>query len=129
MHSNRLKCAPLAIGLLVATLLACGPLCSAQIIDANSVIPLPETDSLAALQPSHPRLLMSEADWKALAEKQQNDPELARVIARIETDAKWLLQQPPLVYEKKGKRLLDVSRQAVQRILQIRANHTKTTVH
>jgi len=90
---------------------------SAQVALTELNIPLPESDPLASLKPEHPRLLMTVADWKSLAERQKNDPELAKVIARIETDAQWLLKQPPLVYEKKGKRLLDVSRQAVQRIL------------
>jgi len=74
-------------------------------------------DPLAGLKPGHPRLLATEADWQRLREQQKQDPELARVVARIEADAKSLLPQPPLVHQLEGKRLLDISRQAVERIL------------
>lgn len=79
--------------------------------------PAQDADPLAGLKPGHPRLLVSDADWKALRERQASDPGLAQVTARIEADAKSLLNNPPLVYKKEGKRLLDISRQAVQRIL------------
>lgn len=74
-------------------------------------------EPLAGLKPVHPRLLVAESDWETLRETRPTDAELAAVVRRIETDAAWLLDQPPLAYEKKGKRLLDVSRQALQRIL------------
>jgi hypothetical protein len=76
-----------------------------------------DANPLQGLKPGHPRLLASDADWKTIKEKQKKDPELARVMAQVDADAEGLLNQPPLVYEKKGKRLLDVSRQAVQRVL------------
>jgi hypothetical protein len=78
---------------------------------------LPDTDPLAGLKPGHPRLLVSKGDWKTLRERQERDPELAQVIVRIESDAKSLLREPPLAYRKEGRRLLDISRQAVERIL------------
>jgi len=80
----------------------------------NSVSP---SDPLATLKPGHPRLLVSEADWGSLRSRSQSDPDLANVVARIEADARWLLGQPPLRYQKQGKRLLDISRQAIERIM------------
>jgi len=91
--------------------------CEAQSTSTNGVDSAQAADPLAGLKPGHPRLLVSDADWKALRERQTSDPELARVAARIEADAKSLLNEPPLVYKKEGKRLLDISRQAIQRIL------------
>jgi len=76
-----------------------------------------EINLLATLKPSHPRLLMDTEDWTHLIRAGERDSDLARVLARIQTDAAWLCEQPPLVYKKDGKRLLDVSRQGVQRIL------------
>jgi hypothetical protein len=91
--------------------------CAAEPTSTNVVDSAQDADPLAGLKPGHPRLLVSDADWKALRERQNSDPELARVTARIEADAKSLLNDPPLIYKKEGKRLLDVSRQAIQRIL------------
>lgn len=89
---------------------------SATVCAAQSPSPEP-ADPLVGLKPGHPRLLVSDADWQALRERERSDAELARVIGRIEADAKSLLSQPPLVYRKEGKRLLDVSRQALERLL------------
>lgn len=72
---------------------------------------------ISTLKPDHPRLLMSETDWKRLDKEREKDPDLAKVVGRIEEDAKWLCTQPPLVYRTTENQLLDVSRQAVQRIL------------
>ena len=89
--------------------------CAARADSTNAVTATP--DPLATLKAGHPRLLLSEADWQTMRERVKHDPEFAKVVVRIETDAKWLLAQPPLTYKKEGKRLLDVSRQAVERIL------------
>src|ERR1035437_3025130 len=107
--------AALRIAFALAVSVAVG--CATQSTSPNVVDPAQDADQLVGLKPGHPRLLVSDADWKAQREQQKNDPKLARVIARIEADAKSLLREPPLVYKKEGKRLLDISRQAVQRIL------------
>ena len=91
--------------------------CSAQPATNNAAENGPDADPLAGLKTGHPRLLISASDWNALRERQANDPELARVVQRIETDAKSLLHEPPLVYKKEGRRLLDISRQALQRTM------------
>ena len=91
--------------------------CAAQNTSPATAESSLDVDPLAGLKTGHPRLLMSNADWAALRERQKNDPGLAAVIGRIEADGKSLLDEPPLVYRKQGKRLLDISRQALQRIL------------
>jgi hypothetical protein len=88
--------------------------CSAQFAATNTE---PTADPLVGLKRAHPRLLMSNADWKSLRERRTNDQELARVIKRVEADATLLLNKPPLSYKKDGRRLLDISRQALQRTL------------
>jgi len=98
---------------------------SAQAVSSNPAQPASsantsttlEHNPLETLKATHPRLLASARDWQRLREQRQQDTGLAMVIARIEADAKWLLVQPPLTYVKEGKRLLDISRQALQRIL------------
>ncbi len=82
-----------------------------------AVSPVSADSLLADLKPGHPRLLIEDGGWARLRAKAGADPELREVNARIVADARWLLEQPPLAYEKKGKRLLDVSRQALQRII------------
>lgn len=75
-------------------------------------------EPLAELRPGHPRLLVLGPDaWASLRTRSSTDAELGKVTERIVADATWLLNQPPLEYEKKGKRLLDVSRQALQRVI------------
>ena len=86
-------------------------------VQGQPAVTSPAIDPLVSLKPGHPRLFVAESDWAALREQQKNDPDLAKVISRIEADAKTLLSQPPLTYKKEGKRLLDISRQAEQRIL------------
>ena len=103
--------------IVVVLALSVTTICAAQSIPPAAADPAREADPLAGLKPGHPRLLMSNVDWAALRERSRQDPELGRVVARIEADAKALLSEPPLVYKKEGRRLLDVSRQALQRVL------------
>jgi hypothetical protein len=106
-----------SLRIVFALALSVTTICAAQSIPPAAADPAREADPLAGLKPTHPRLLMSGADWTALRERSRQDPELAGVVARIEADAKALLSEPPLVYRKEGRRLLDVSRQALQRVL------------
>jgi hypothetical protein len=117
MNSFHIMFPKAALRIAFALAVSVAVVCAAQSTAPNVVDPAQDADPLVGLKPGHPRLLVSDADWKALREQQKNDPKLAQVIARIEADAKSLLREPPLVYKKEGKRLLDISRQAVQRIL------------
>src|ERR1700733_14191836 len=117
MNSFRNMFAKAALRITFALALGVTAVCAAQSTSTNFVDPASGADPLVGLKPGHPRLLVSDADWQTLRERQKSDPELAQVIARIEADAKSLLGDPPLPYQKEGKRLLDISRQAVERIL------------
>lgn len=72
---------------------------------------------LQTLKPGHPRLLVTDATWRELREKRASDPVLDQYLSRLESDGRDLLSAPPLAYHKIGRRLLDVSRSAVSRIL------------
>jgi hypothetical protein len=74
------------------------------------------TNLLAHLKPGHPRLFAGAADWMALRGRRDSDAELARLIGAIEREGRSLLKQPALGYQKQGRRLLAVSREALRRI-------------
>jgi len=73
-------------------------------------------DILANLRPEHPRLILTTNIWDGLLARRTNDAELSAILAKAVTDARSLLSAPPLVYQKEGKRLLAVSREAMRRI-------------
>jgi hypothetical protein len=77
------------------------------------------TDLLATLRPEHPRLWATSNDWATLRQRAPADATLARLIGCIDADARTLLDQPPLTYKKEGRRLLAVSRAALNRISQL----------
>ncbi len=66
--------------------------------------------------PAHPRLFFQPGEARGLADKAKNDPETAQIAASVIRLAEKLLDAPPVVYQKNGKRLLDVSRAALKRI-------------
>lgn len=92
----------------IFTLALCLPVLRA----ANAATP----EILRSLRPEHPRLLITEADWKSLREQRSNDSLQGRLVRRLIEDARQTLDEPPLVYKKEGKRLLSVSRSALNRI-------------
>ena len=73
-------------------------------------------DILAGLRPEHPRLLITTAMWNELRAEKTNASKTATIIAKTEAGARQLLNEPPVVYEKEGRRLLAVSREALRRI-------------
>lgn len=70
-----------------------------------------------SLKPGHPRLLVSSTTWTDLQEHRRQDALLDQYLRRLETDARLVLDEPPVVYEKQGYRLLAVSRLALRRVL------------
>ncbi|MCU0796210.1 MAG: heparinase II/III-family protein [Akkermansiaceae bacterium] len=74
-------------------------------------------DPLEKLRTDHPRLLIEPNAWSRLKQNAAADADLRALLAKLEEDARWLADQPPLKREMIGRRLLDVSRQAIQRIL------------
>jgi hypothetical protein len=73
-------------------------------------------DILAGLRPEHPRLLITTAMWSGLRAEKTNASTTATIIAQTEAGARELLSEPPVVYQKTGKRLLSVSREALRRV-------------
>jgi hypothetical protein len=78
---------------------------------------LAEEALLASLRPGHPRLLADEQTWAEVTERGRADPRLAGLLRIITSDARRLLDEPALAYRKIGRRLLAVSRTALQRTL------------
>ena len=75
-----------------------------------------DADILAGLRPEHPRLLITSNEWDHLRARRAKDAELEAVMAKTISDARAVLNAPTLVYQKEGKRLLAVSREALRRI-------------
>jgi hypothetical protein len=74
-------------------------------------------DPLADLVAGHPRLLVGKDTLAQLASRRASDARLDGLTKVIEAEAKRLLDEPPVVYRKIGRRLLDVSRTALGRTL------------
>lgn len=68
------------------------------------------------LKPNHPRLLITDGDVQRALAQIQNNGDFKQVHARLVQQAEDILQQPPVVYELRGPRLLHVSREALRRI-------------
>ena len=73
----------------------------------------------AAEIPPHPRLLVTENDWKNLPSRMKAQPEVAAVIKACMARADSALKAPNLTYVLTGKRMLTVSREAVKRVLDL----------
>ncbi len=73
----------------------------------------------AAEIPPHPRLLVTENDWKNLPSRMKAQPEVAAVIKDCKARADSALKEPNLTYVLTGKRMLTVSREAVKRVLDL----------
>lgn len=65
----------------------------------------------------HPRLLLRADDFDRMQSAIDSESRLAKVHQHIQERADDLLTQPSLTYKKEGKRLLNVSRVALERIL------------
>jgi hypothetical protein len=74
-------------------------------------------DVLAQLNPNHPRLLVTDTTWENLQDRSMKDPGLRRFLETLRADGYNTLKLTPLTYKKEGRRLLDVSRTAFQRIV------------
>lgn len=70
---------------------------------------------LSTLRDSHPRLILTDARLAEIKQAAKTDKLLARYIQDVIGRADRLSTEPPLVYKKKGPRLLRVSRACVDR--------------
>ncbi len=86
---------------------------------SGAAAPVPEEPSklLATLKPSHPRLLVSSSTWEQLQARRRQDAALDAFLKRGEVEARALLDAPPVVYKKEGRRLLSVSRTVLRRVV------------
>lgn len=69
------------------------------------------------LQPQPPRQIFTTETEQLLHDKLKNDANVKQLYLHIKAYADYSLQLPPLTYVKKGRRLLSVSREALQRML------------
>lgn len=84
-----------------------------------------DADPLAKLVPEHPRVLVNSEGFRTIADRRRADPELDEVIRGVESYARSLWDVPPLERVVVGRRLLGVSRQAIERITSLAlARHT-----
>lgn len=66
--------------------------------------------------PDHPRLLAASGDWEKIRRQVEVDPLSGKVFALVRDNADRMLDQPPVERTLIGRRLLDVSRLALERI-------------
>lgn len=83
----------------------------------NSPAAITTTDILSGLRPEHPRLLITSNDLATIRTAASTNSETAAILRRTEQAARTALSKPLLTYDKKGKRLLSVSREALRRIV------------
>jgi len=76
-----------------------------------------EENPLMHLKPQHPRLLVTDTTWKELQSRRAKSPTLDLLLQKLETDGRTLLSAPPLERRLTGRRLLEISREGVKRIL------------
>ena len=82
---------------------------------ANEVAMDPAT-VLDSLDPQHPRLMLKDDRLRELKERAKSDAILARYVEQVLARADRYLEKTPPVYDKRGPRLLHVSRDAVYRV-------------
>jgi hypothetical protein len=72
---------------------------------------------LETLRREHPRLIASPSSWQTLKVRRAQDALLDDFLKRGEREARALLGVAPVTYDKKGRRLLGVSRTVLRRVL------------
>lgn len=82
----------------------------------SNIVVSADTNPLATLKSTHPRLFVESGDWKAIQTKAETDPLLAKVLAQLKGEADRLMELPPVERKLEGRRLLSVSREALHRI-------------
>jgi hypothetical protein len=70
-------------------------------------------------QGSHPRIFADSRGFENLRQKIESDPQNAAIMKAIETRARKILDEKPVERIKKGRRILSVSRKALDRLLQL----------
>lgn len=86
--------------------------CGASAAGTNSM-----PAGLATMQASHPRLLATAGTWDSLRDQRRQDARLDQLLSRIESAGRETLKAPVLARKMEGKRLLAVSREALNRVM------------
>lgn len=74
--------------------------------------------ALLAASP-HPRLLLTADDWEKLPERMESEPVVRNIIQAVIARADSALSEPLLTHSLTGRRMLTVSRDAIQRVLDL----------
>lgn len=69
--------------------------------------------------PEHPRLMVTAADWKSLPARMEKEPMVRKIIETTIARANVVIDAPPLTRTVTGRRMLDVSQNAVERVLDL----------
>lgn len=75
----------------------------------------------------HPRLLLTQGEEKAVQSAIQRNVEFKQIDTYIREVCDRFLSEPPLTYEKRGKRLLAVSRKALTRLYYLSYSYRMTS--
>jgi hypothetical protein len=69
--------------------------------------------------PEHPRLLVTATDWESLPSRMEATPQVKKIVKATIARADLTLEAPLLTYERQGRRILSVSRDAIKRVLDL----------
>lgn len=75
--------------------------------------------SMLLAAPEHPRLLVTAADWNKLPARMEADPRVKKIISATIARADLTFEKPLLSYQREGRRILAVSREAIERVLDL----------
>lgn len=73
----------------------------------------------AAALPEHPRLLVTGEDWEKIPGRMEDQAVVAEIIRATMDRADLVLEEPLLERKLKGRRMLSVSRDAIERVLDL----------
>jgi hypothetical protein len=98
-------------------LMAAGPLSAADAPETNSMLPL--VKSRVDTATPHPRLFWPATADQSVRAKIKQNPLWRNTWETVQVVADHMLNEPPVVYKKEGRRLLHRSREALTRIIHL----------
>jgi hypothetical protein len=69
--------------------------------------------------PEHPRLIITASDWKNLPSRMEADSRVKKIISATIARADLTFEKPVLHYKREGRRILSISRDAIQRVIDL----------
>jgi hypothetical protein len=103
-------------GLGRAMLATLGLWCGLASGSASGQAAKPVPAAIDSLRAGHPRLFVESTTWTRLRDRRNAGDELGQLVRFIESEAVALLDADPVTYERRGKRMLHVSREALYRL-------------